>query len=504
MFDNPLQAQSSSVRRVGQATAVRTPTAVKTKIRRTSAQDQPFDEPEPPQAPAQAENAAEPAENPPRQRSIMSNRREAAATPEEIAPGAPAVRSTQPAPHSVIRPYHSEETIGEEVDSFFSEGESCGPGGCDDSYLGWCGDCRRGIYATGEVLAIWGKGQGVPALVSTSPVGTARAAAGVLPNATVVYGNDDLNTKARSGGRGRVGFWLTDCFALEAEYVALGMVEDRFTQTSSAFGTPTIARPFFNAGNNLQGNDSALVAFNDGQQGIYSGEIRIETSSSFEASSLLVRTFSASRQEGCCEYRADWLIGYRYARLRDNLVINSSRTSISNTEVLIPINTVFDVRDSFETENRFMGADLGLFLQCRQGCWTLDFTGRLGIGSVARQVNIDGQSTVTVPNAVPFVTPGGLLAQRTNMGRFRDDEFGFLPEANLKLGLDISPLLRLSVGYNFFALTNVARAGEQIDTNLNLSQASAQPLVGVARPAFNLVDTDYWAHGISFGLEGDF
>ena len=61
--------------------------------------------------------------------------------------------------------------------------------------------------------------------------------------------------------------------------------------------------------------------------------------------------------------------------------------------------------------------------------------------------------------------------------------------------------IRAYVGYTFLYLSNVSRAGSQIDPVVNSSQIPPGTLMGAARPAFIRQDTDFWAKGINFGLE---
>ena len=51
-------------------------------------------------------------------------------------------------------------------------------------------------------------------------------------------------------------------------------------------------------------------------------------------------------------------------------------------------------------------------------------------------------------------------------------------------------------------ISTVARAAEQIDPVINVSQFPGdRPLVGRTRPAAKFHGTDFWAQGLSFGLE---
>jgi hypothetical protein len=65
--------------------------------------------------------------------------------------------------------------------------------------------------------------------------------------------------------------------------------------------------------------------------------------------------------------------------------------------------------------------------------------------------------------------------------------------------------LQLYAGYSFLWLNTVARAGEQIDPVVNVTQfpilSGSGPLRGPARPAFNFDGNDFWAQGLNLGLE---
>ena len=54
-----------------------------------------------------------------------------------------------------------------------------------------------------DALGWWVKGDSLPALVTTSPIGTPSSAAGVLgePGTSILYGNQKVNDGIRPGGR---------------------------------------------------------------------------------------------------------------------------------------------------------------------------------------------------------------------------------------------------------------------------------------------------------------
>jgi hypothetical protein len=67
--------------------------------------------------------------------------------------------------------------------------------------------------------------------------------------------------------------------------------------------------------------------------------------------------------------------------------------------------------------------------------------------------------------------------------------------------------LRASLGYNALYISDVLRAGSQIDRSINSQQI---PVIGgagpvtPARPAASFDSSSLWVHGVTFGLELSF
>ncbi|MGN6546875.1 MAG: BBP7 family outer membrane beta-barrel protein, partial [Aureliella sp.] len=162
---------------------------------------------------------------------------------------------------------------GQPIEEPFVEGEYVVDGGggmpmgsCDGSCDGGCASCGTGDYCTtcntprrfciclpshgwahAEYLLWWQSGMNLPALATTSPAGTARGSAGVLPGASVLYGGDNSALDGSlSGGRIRFGSWFDRIpgLGIEGEYLGLGQQTESFFQQST--GSPILARPFFN------------------------------------------------------------------------------------------------------------------------------------------------------------------------------------------------------------------------------------------------------------------
>ena len=98
-------------------------------------------------------------------------------------------------------------------------------------------------------------------------------------------------------------------------------------------------------------------------------------------------------------------------------------------------------------------------------------------------------------------TTGGLLAQASNIGAFENNEFSSVIEVGVGVRRRISCRLSTTFGYDFVHMSDVVRAGNIIDRQINTSQIPPSELTGTARPAFNFDIGGFWAQGLRWGLE---
>jgi hypothetical protein len=355
--------------------------------------------------------------------------------------------------------------------------------------------CR--IWFEGDYLLWWTRKSSVPPLVTFSPPGTPPAIAGIvgLNTTTVLIGDGSpIDNQDRNGARFTLGFWL-DCereLALESTTFFLGDRQFAFAASGTAApGSFFLARPFINVTTGVPVADREPVAFPN----LSSGTVAVTASSSLWGTELNLRT-NLSRQ--CCS-RLDLLTGFRFLGLDESVHITE------NVQVVPEFGgTQFNIFDTFGTHNNFYGGQLGLDWEWRRGRWTFDLLGKVALGDTHEVVIIDGGTAMTSPGMATVSQPGGILAlASTNIGHFNRDSFTVVPEAGVKLGYQIRPHIKLTVGYTFLYWSEVARAGDQIDQSVNITRI---PFSGVAptpplRPAFVGKTTDYWAQGISLGLE---
>lgn len=364
---------------------------------------------------------------------------------------------------------------------------------------GWncCSPCLGygRFWVTTEALLWWMKGERLPPLVTTSPVGTPLNQAGVLgaDNTTVLFGNSTVNNNPQGGFRINAGYWL-DCnrrWGIEGDFFMLSSQTTGFNAASN--GDSILARPFFDVTTNQ--NSSEIAAFPGLARGTISANAL--TTGLIGAGAL----FRANLCCGCC-YRIDWLGGYRYLNFSDRLNIDETITNTSVSNFVVP-GTTLAVGDRFDTRNTFNGFNTGLSAQFQRGAWALQGLAMIAVGDNHRIVNIDGATTVTVPGLPSVTNNGGLLALPSNIGRYSSDNVAVIPQFGANLYYQITPWMRATVGYTFLLWPHVVRSADAIDTAVNPNLLPpGNPLGGgPTHPVFTGGTSTFWAQGISAGLQ---
>lgn len=403
--------------------------------------------------------------------------------------------------------------------------------GCDTCGGCSCGSCccvetcgpPHDCWLRGEYLLWWMDGMRTPPLVTTANT----AAELRLPTGRVIYGHEDILDDERSGWRIRAGKWL-DCeqkHGVEGEYIGFGDESERFVAASDGTGNPIFGRPFFNL-NPLDPGPDGMIGTPDDERfareaaeivsapNLLAGSVTVDSLSRFDSAGVrYLRNLCCA--DSCCtdccgdswyrHSRIDFILGYRYAGLRENLLIREDLTSIEPPGPLTDPGQRFNIFDQFTTRNQFHGPEIGILWQATRGCWTMEFLGKMAIGNNRQVVTINGQ-TVRFNSTDPnddgtFV--GGLLAQSSNIGVYRRDDFTVIPELGATLGWQVNRCLRATLGYSFLYWSQVVRPGDQINRDINgdLLPPPANPITGALRPTFAFNPTDFWAHGLNFGLE---
>jgi hypothetical protein len=433
------------------------------------------------------------------------------APPQGGAPGAqqgPAVNAIAPGPQQPYYDYPSGEPP-----MFEDGGAYSGYGYGYNGPLGF--GVLGGLWVRGEYLAWDMKGMYTPPLVISSDINNIQPVdlhlndngdLGVTAPITILFGGNRLNNGVQSGAKVTIGGWLDNCrtVGIEGDYFGLATANDSFFQ-NSANGDPILARPFYNVLTGLE--SSELVAFPVAVNGVlHRGSIAVDSGTQFHGAGARAiinlgcnSGCGTSWWNGCPQPtmgRVDVLVGYRYLRLNDSLTVTENSS-------LNPGGT-FNLVDNFNAENTFNGVDFGMLLTHQRGCMSVELLSKIALGNTRSQVDIGGNSTITPAGGAPQQFVGGILAQRTNIGRYQDDDFAVVPELGLTFGYQLNPCWKVTAGYTWLYWSRVARAGDQIDRDLNpdlIPEEANPPANDHLRPEFRFVRDDFWVHGLRLGLE---
>jgi hypothetical protein len=371
-----------------------------------------------------------------------------------------------------------------------------------------------------DYLLWWVKGAplSVP-LVTTGPESTTdgiikRSQTTILygaPSGPAVGGNDTQNFDGLSGARLTLGYWLDDAhrFAVEAGGFALQQGSAGFDMQSNSTGSPALVIPMYNAFLYLPegrcgppsqrgcgtgvGEDRAPVALPDELAG------SVSISNTLQLWGLHANAVENVIRTPTWDVSA--LGGFRYLNLSEDFNMSSTITGIAGT----PFAGQFGFTvDNFATRNQFYGALLGLRAFGRYGPFSLESTLTAGLGFNHETIGIDGSYSAN--NFFTTSGPYGIFATPANSGSSSSNKFSVVPEAQIKLGYDITPTIRLTVGYDIIYVSNVVRPTDQIDRNLSKGQFYQEDpySTSLAYPQRLNRSTDFYAQGVSVGLAARF
>lgn len=354
------------------------------------------------------------------------------------------------------------------------------------------GGCRThdGFYGSAEYNLWWYKHASVPPLVTTgNPTNMFPGALG-QPGTSLLLGTS-IDLEERSGGRFAIGYWFDpeQLLGLETSYTFLGRRAVHSDNGSTgALGSQLIARPYFDVTGNLE---TAEIVASPGQFG---GGTQVElTTRLWGLEANLRTTWTCSSW-----YRVGVFAGVRFLEVSEDLAIGETISPFGSAP------TGAKLFDAFGTRNDFYGGQLGGILQLGWGPLGMDLSAKLALGGVTQEVAIRGSTTASDLNGTSRY-PVGFLAQKTNIGSYHRDQFAVVPEIGIHLGYQLLDHVRFSIGYDFLYCSDIARPGQQIDRGLNPTQfptlSGLGTLVGPARPGFTFESSDFWAHGLSLGLE---
>ncbi|HYH67180.1 MAG TPA: BBP7 family outer membrane beta-barrel protein, partial [Urbifossiella sp.] len=180
--------------------------------------------------------------------------------------------------------------------------------------------------------------------------------------------------------------------------------------------------------------------------------------------------------------RLDGVVGYRWLHLGDRM---ASSWDVFGAGTPPPFGARLMADDGVRTRNDFHGGLLGLAPTMNVGRFSV--TGRLAValGSTTSERDVT-RTRVVVPglaNAGPLgLTP---VTLRSVGAQDEGSEFAVAPEAGVKFGWRATDSLHVTAGYSFLYWSRVRRAQEHFDPTAFAANGT----------------TDFWAQGLSLGLE---
>jgi len=379
-----------------------------------------------------------------------------------------------------------------------------------------CRDCSNHrsphFWFNADYLLWWVKGAPIPIPLVTTGSPTDRIPGGVgQPGTSVLIGNQTVDYGATSGLRFNAGLWLDaeERFGVDAGYFVLERRAQSFHAAANGAGDPVLAVPAFDV-QTPGGEIAETLSMHDPVFGpLYTGSAAVATTLRLQGYDVNA-AFNVVRDS---QFRLALLAGYRSLSLDEGLTLQTMTTALA-PQILSFNGAFFDppgaiaTLDSFHTGNKFYGGQVGGRFDGSFGRLTLDVYGKLALGATQSLTTINGASTFLLPGAPAVAAPGGIFALPTNRGRHFDAAFSVVSEAGLNVGVRLTSYLQASVGYSFLYWNNVERPGNQIDRGVNpqfipTDQGFGQG-GGPNRPAFVAQRSDFWAQGLTFGLELQF
>ena len=337
-----------------------------------------------------------------------------------------------------------------------------------------------------EALLWWFKGNATPPLVTDGLLGASGT--------TVFLGDRDADTNPNPGFRLTASYDLTATWGVESTFFYIPTRSTSRTVGSSGQpGSTDLFVPFIDATN----RGESLT--NLSSETLFSGRAREELSNSLLGAELN----GTMRLPALGSLRMDALAGFRYLRLRETYTFRTDSPNIAPQPA-----DVFRTGDEFDATNNFFGLQVGARARADWGPVFLGGLVKVALGAMVQSVDIDGLLVTNDFNnfGTPQTFAGGYFAQPTNIGNHTRHVFSVVPEAGLTLGYRITPQLSVFSGYTFLYASNVVRAPQQINRQINptgalaISGITPRGLVGPAEPSFKFNASDFWAQGLNLGL----
>lgn len=334
-----------------------------------------------------------------------------------------------------------------------------------------------------EALLWWFKGNATPPLVSTGNLDQ--------PGTKVLLGGEDLDTNPNPGLRLTSSYAFTDRWGVETSVFYLPTRTTRGAVGSSGqLGSTDLFVPVIDATTGVESTENLSAA------GFFAGRARYELSNSLLGAELN----GTLRLAAGGAWRVDALGGFRYLRLRESFTFFTDSPNIPPQPA-----DVYRTTDRFDATNNFFGGQLGVRARGDWGRWFASAVVKVALGVMRQTVDIEG--TLLTNDLNNFGTPvayagGGYFATPTNIGQRTRDVFAVVPEAGLNVGYQLTPGISIVAGYTFLYASDVVRAPQQINRNVNYSPVNLPPAppAGPQEPSFRFKSSGFWAQGLNVGV----
>jgi Putative beta barrel porin-7 (BBP7) len=377
---------------------------------------------------------------------------------------------------------------------------------------------RPNIAVGVEYLQWWYKRDVIPSLLNSAKE-TDSLFAGTEndPTARSLIGTSQYAYRTVPGVRANVAIAIVD--NCDLEFNGFLMQSQSVNQTfSGTNGQPFLTRPFFNQHDLVEGG------FDTSTKDGVSGSLSVHAQNRFYGGEANISWFPVS--ENC--YFNKLMVGFRQVSLHETLAVTENITANGpGFLAFFPVRTDdnpngngtlratnFDpatqairIVDGFVTRNEFYGPQAGAQWRWGSGPFSFDLLTKVALGVNHETINVQGAtSLLTKAGAVLQTGPGGLLAVATNSGNHSADELTVVPEIGVKFNFDMTQCLRFNIGYNLLYMSSVARPGNQIDRRINPQFVPSDiayfpQTTGPFYPRGFFRDTDFYAHGLAFGVE---
>lgn len=206
-----------------------------------------------------------------------------------------------------------------------------------------------------------------------------------------------------------------------------------------------------------------VIAFPDGLAPFVSGAFPYTLGTEFTTVDVNYRHNMLCSGRG----RVDWLAGYRYAYLGDELYLGEEP----------------DEHDEYRwnraaVSNSFHGGQVGLAGEVRADGWYVSGSAKVAFGMLTAEARASGTFLGAEGRA------NGTFRRLGALGAADSTEFAVMPTLNVQVGRQLTDHARVFAGYSFQYLSRAARLGDALNPG-----------------ASGLTFTDFWVQSIGLGAE---